>query len=285
MDSLVISLTTIHSRIHKIHHVVDSLLKQESDLAFKVCLFVSEEAYLLDHGVSELPEKLLLLQKAHGEQFEIIYTENIGPYRKFLPILKDFFEDRIDFKYLVTVDDDTVYPPSWLNNLVRACEIHDCVVAYRGRKISCDEEKIHRYKKWSHSNSAILKPSLKTVGTGKDGIIYKPEYFHPDVIDIDSALKVCSHADDLWLKMHTSINGVATVLLSESLSAAFTDLGTEDENTLYRKINKFGGNDRAVENLIAYFLTRYDLNLLDVFNCRLSSSSTWRSKTFLNSYL
>ncbi|WP_166638703.1 glycosyltransferase [Paraglaciecola marina] len=284
MSNLIISLTTIHSRIDKIHHVIESLLVQESPIPFKVCLFLSHEPYLLDEGVAAIPEELQQLCNENKEQLEIIYTKNIGPYRKFLPILKRYFADEIELTYLVTVDDDTVYPQHWLSTLVEACEQQKCVVAYRGRKISCDENAIHRYKKWTHSDDSVLIPDLKIVGTGKDGIIYKPEYFHPDVIDIENALKVCNHADDLWLKMHTTVNGVPSVLLSESLSSAFQDLGEEDENTLYRKINKFGGNDRAMENLTKYFLARYDLNILDIFNQNLSSSSTWLGKKFINSY-
>ncbi len=284
MNELIISLTTIHSRIEKIHHVIESLLAQETDVTFKVCLFISREPYLLDEGIPTIPVQLSELEATSEGRFSVEYTENIGPYRKFMPILKDYFKDKIDFSYLVTVDDDTVYPTTWLQGLVDACKAKDCVVAYRGRKISCDESSIHRYRKWTHSDSSVLEPDIKTVGTGKDGIIYKPEYFHPDVIDIDSALRECNHADDLWLKLHTAINGVPSVLLSSSLSDAFKDLGEDDDNTLYRKINKFGGNDKAMSNLKAYFLNRYQLNVLDVFNLNLSDSSTWFSKKFMNSY-
>ena len=84
--------------------------------------------------------------------------------------------------------------------------------------------------------------------------------------------------------MHTAINGVPSVLLSSSLSDAFKDLGEDDENTLYRKINKFGGNDKAMNNLKLYFLRRYRLNVLDVLNLNLSKSSTWLGSAFLNSY-
>ena len=284
MNQIIISLTTIHSRIEKVHHVIESLLAQETNFSFKVCLFISEEPYLLDEGVKSPPQALLSLQSENPESFSINYTENIGPYRKFLPILRDYFADKLEFEYLVTVDDDTVYPPYWLNGLIEGSLKYNCVVAYRGRVLSCDENNIHSYKKWSHSSTSVLEPNIKTVGTGKDGIIYKPEYFHPDVIDIDSALRECNHADDLWLKMHTAINGVPSVLLSSSLSDAFKDLGEDDENTLYRKINKFGGNDKAMNNLKLYFLRRYRLNVLDVLNLNLSKSSTWLGSAFLISY-
>ncbi|NMH60191.1 glycosyltransferase [Alteromonas ponticola] len=284
MSSLIISLTTIHSRVDKIHLVIESLLNQQTSIDFEVRLYISDEAYLLDKGINNIPDTLQRVAKNSDGRFNVFYTQNIGPYRKFLPLLKEYFADKIDFTYLVTVDDDTVYPDNWLQGLIEANQKHNCVVAYRGRQLVCDEESVMPYNTWIHSDSTVLQPSLKTVGTGKDGILYRPEYFHPDIVDIEQALAACNHADDLWLKVHTAINGVPSVLLAESLEEAFQDLGEEDDNTLYRKINKFGGNDVAMSNLHRYFLNRYRLNLLDVFNLNLSKSSTWLNPHFLNSY-
>lgn len=284
MSKLIVSLTTIHSRINKLNQVIESLLLQECSIPFEVKLYISKEPYLLDKGIKEIPSELLELKKKNPNKFFITYTENIGPYRKFIPVLNDYFSDRDNFSYFVTVDDDTKYPQAWLEKLVQNAKQLDCVVAYRGRVLSCDGNSIHLYKKWKHSDDSVLVPNIKTVGTGKDGIIYKPEYFHPDVLDITSALKVCNHADDLWLKFHTAVNGVPSVLLASSLQEAFEDIGVEDENTLYRKINKHGGNDRAVQNLIKYFMERYQLNLLDVFNLNVSQSSTWLGEQFINSF-
>lgn len=284
MGKVIISLTTIHSRVEKIHHVITSLLAQNCNIPFEIKLFISKEGYLLDEGISEIPEILKVLERDNDNKFSVNYTENIGPYRKFIPILRDYFLDKDDFTYFVTVDDDTRYPSSWLQTLVDNAKELDCVVAYRGRVLSCDSNTIHRYKKWTHSDETVLKPDIRTVGTGKDGIIYKPEYFHPDVIDVSSALRVCNHADDLWLKFHTAINGVKSVLLASSLKETFEDIGAEDENTLYRKINKHGGNDKAVANLVKYFLERYNLNVLDVFNLNVNRSSTWLGEKFINSF-
>ena len=161
MNQIIISLTTIHSRIEKVHHVIESLLAQETNFSFKVCLFISEEPYLLDEGVKSPPQALLSLQSENPESFSINYTENIGPYRKFLPILRDYFADKLEFEYLVTVDDDTVYPPYWLNGLIEGSLKYNCVVAYRGRVLSCDENNIHSYKKWSHSSTSVLEPNIK----------------------------------------------------------------------------------------------------------------------------
>ena len=284
MNKIIISLTTIHSRVEKIHNVIQSLIEQQCDMPFEIKLFISKEGYLLDKGIVAIPAKLQELADSHSQSFSINYTKNIGPYRKFIPILTDYFLDKDDFSYFVTVDDDTKYPNSWLQTLVDNAERQHCVVAYRGRVLACDENSVHRYSRWKHSDESVLVPDIKTVGTGKDGIIYKPEYFHPDVIDVESALRVCNHADDLWLKFHTAVNGVKSVLLAASLQEAFEDIGSDDENTLYRKINKHGGNDKAVENLVSYFLQRYGLNMLDVFNLNLTKSSTWLGKQFLNSY-
>ena len=114
MYDLIISLTTIHSRVHTIHKVINSLLSQDSSLAFEVRLYISEEPYLLDEGIKHIPSELQKLEENNGNKFRIIKTPNIGPYRKFLPLMKDYYDGVIDFSHFITVDDDTVYPQGWL---------------------------------------------------------------------------------------------------------------------------------------------------------------------------
>ena len=86
------------------------------------------------------------------------------------------------------------------------------------------------------------------------------------MLDLEAALKIAPNADDLWLKYYTTINGVRSVLVSSTLTNSFYDLGRYDDNTLYRKINKDGGNDKVMCSLQNYSMERYSKSYLDFFN-------------------
>ena len=79
MSKVIISLTTIHSRVEKIHHVITSLLTQNCNIPFEIKLFISKEGYLLDEGIPEIPEALRSLENDNNEKFSVNYTENIAP--------------------------------------------------------------------------------------------------------------------------------------------------------------------------------------------------------------
>ncbi|WED24153.1 glycosyltransferase [Vibrio sp. JC009] len=276
-------MTTISSRIDKLDKVIESLICQEIDSEFEVHLHISEESYLLDEGIKQIPQRLKSLE-ADNRNFKIKYVENIGPYRKIIPILKDINKGKLFCDYVVTVDDDTIYPKNWLNELVAKIISLECVVAYRGRRLDInDNGEIKPYRSWKHSSDELLSPDIRTVGTGKDGIIYRPDYFHPNVLNMDEALEACGHADDLWLKVHTAIMGVETVLINQKLRDQFEDIGEEDEQTLYKVFNKNGGNDRAMSNIKNYILIKYGLNLTDVFKFNNKLGSSWFNENFLKS--
>ena len=110
MSKIVISLTTISTRIKTIDKVIDSLLKQvvSKDIEFEVRLYISPEPYMLDEGVTELtPELNKLTEK---ENFHVESVKNIGSYRKFFYTLEALKSKKLQFDYLVTCDDDTIYP-------------------------------------------------------------------------------------------------------------------------------------------------------------------------------
>lgn len=265
MAKAIISLTTISSRISRIYEVINSLLSQKSHVEVEVRLYVSREGFMLDQGIKNIPDTLSILSM-QSNQFKIFFVENSGPYRKIIPVLKDSYLGLIECDYVVTADDDTLYPDYWLQSLVNINNKFDCVVAYRGRRISTNSRGFTPYETWQHSDESLLRPSYNTLGTGKDGILYKPNYFHDDVLDLEAALKIAPNADDLWLKYYTTINGARSVLVSSTLTNSFYDLGRYDDNTLYRKINKDGGNDKVMCSLQNYSMERYSKSYLDFFN-------------------
>jgi hypothetical protein len=223
----------------------------------EVRLYLSETPFLLDAGVSaELTPELRDLQSEHGSRLHIIFTENIGPHRKILPVLKETAElapaQRLR-TLIATADDDTLYPSNWLASLVGAYQQYRCVVGYRGRKARVDNESGEPLPYRSWQTTITSNPSLQNVATGKDGILYCPLHLHPAVLNEAAALKYASKADDLWIKVHSLLAGASTFIIKKDLHQDFDfSAGEEPKDSLWLSYNKQGGNDECLRLLDRY---------------------------------
>ena len=103
---LLVSMTSVSFRIDDAWKSIYSILNG-SLLPSKIYLFLSRTAHLHDKGVSvdSIPENLLVL--AAKGLLNIVYTDNIGPHRKLLPLLASRFND--PNVLIVTIDDDISY--------------------------------------------------------------------------------------------------------------------------------------------------------------------------------
>jgi hypothetical protein len=90
-QAVYVSLTTIHSRIYGIVKTIESIISG-AVLPDHIYIFVSKDPHLLDLGVT--PEFILSESKGKLKEIttnfpwiSVIFTENIGPHRKLLPLL------------------------------------------------------------------------------------------------------------------------------------------------------------------------------------------------------
>lgn len=95
-----VSMTTISIRIDSIYKSV-LILIQGRIVPTHIYLCISEEPFLLDKGITSIPDNLLSLVAA--KYLTIVYTQNIGPHRKLLPVLKRYWGQDV---FIATVDDD-----------------------------------------------------------------------------------------------------------------------------------------------------------------------------------
>jgi len=267
LHHIYVSLTTISARLADVHRVVESLLVQEFEPAhFEVALYLSREPYLLDEGCPALTPELEQLVRDHKGRFAIEYVHNTGPYRKIFPVLDRVYalpQSEFMRSLVVTVDDDTVYPPGWLRGLYAAYLQHDCVIGYRGRAMVVNEGHIAPYRKWS--KIVQENPSVSNVLTGKDGILYSPLHLHPCVRDERAALRVAPKADDLWLKAHALLLGVPAYAIHNSLAHEFPSVRPDQQViSLYQAFNRRGGNDEAIELIDRYVSQRFGKTLVEL---------------------
>lgn len=222
---VIISLTSIPSRLAVLHLTIKSLLDQKISFE-KIILWLHQD----------LQDKLpAALEKLQGERFEIRYCATTEPHRKLVETLK-LYPDRV----IVTCDDDMMYPDDWLARLLESWQhTPDDIVAHRCRKILLESGEIMPYANW-HSEAAGESSPL-TVAVGWGGIIYPPGSLDDRVLDRDTYMRLSPRADDLWYKAMATLKGTAvrksrkpypapiSIIASQSISLRKKNIG-EDLN-------------------------------------------------------
>lgn len=210
---VIVSFTSIPSRLEKVHIVVRCILDQ-SVLPKKIILWLHESMR------TEIPDKLARLQ---GELFEIRYTHLHCSHKKLIHTVKAF-----PGSVIVTCDDDFIYDSKWLENLYyEHLDYPNYVIANHIRTISFDpERKLLPYKKWVykaglHENSPWLLP------IGGKGVLYPPNAFDALYDDEKLFLTLAPKADDLWFKAMEWLNGTPARLSLRPVSEPIPIMGTQ----------------------------------------------------------
>lgn len=216
---IVISLTTIESRLNKVHITLRSIMNQ-SVKPEKIVIWVTE------NDRHKIPESLLILT---GELLEIKFTSHTSSHKKLTPSL-EIFPDKV----IVTCDDDLIYEKTWLENLYNShLKYPKDIICNRARVITADENKITLdYKFWKYTTE---KTSLNHLAIGEGGILYPPNALNSKISDYELALKLCPKSDDLWFKAMALLNNT-NVRLAERLSKQFIPIPGTQKISL-KKIN------------------------------------------------
>jgi hypothetical protein len=192
--NVVVSLTSIPSRLGVVNLTIRSLLSQEH-LPGKIILWLHHELK------NQIPKTLSALE---GKIFEIRFAELDCEHGKLLSSLECFPEDCI-----VTCDDDCMYEKNWLKNLLDTHTLYPKdVIASQCRQISYDESgEILSCKNWTHTHE---RGSNKDhfLALGYAGVLYPPHCLMDDATNQELFLKLAPRADDLWFKAMSLLNGV-----------------------------------------------------------------------------
>jgi hypothetical protein len=278
-----VTLTAISGRLASLPAVLDSL-RQQTFRPERVHLHLSREPHLLDQGVAE-DEPLLQEITADG-WVQLHWVPNLGPYRKIVPFLQasgygpgdgQDAQPGEESDLFITVDDDTLYPPRFIEYLVRNYARHRCVVAHRGRRIRLAEDRVagegrsSPFRAYAQWHDGVREPRLANLPTGQSGVLYRRSWF-PQDLELEAALALAPSHDDLWLRWLTARQGVEAVILQPNAAAKTNELAfpaaspepIAQEQTLWHQYNgPDGGNDEAVQAVQAYWQARgFDLAAL-----------------------
>lgn len=241
---LIVSLTTIPSRLNLVHFSVESILAQ-TVLPEKIVLYITSNINEYDLPVN--------LKNLEGRGLDIKFIDDVGPHTKLIYALKDF-----GGKSIVTVDDDVIYPINMLQSLYEQHKkFPKAIIANWARELSFDsfgevngirsgrlltpillENEIEQAKKFEPT------PNLLGFPYGTGGVLYPAGSLHKKVFDIQAFKRLCPKEDDIWFKAMSILNKTPVVTTNLGINPQHHCL-TGTQNVALRHDNHGNGENEA----------------------------------------
>lgn len=195
-NRIIVSLTSYGERAYNVYLTIVSLMHQ-SCKANNIILWLADNEFNKDN----LPVTLINLI---GYGLEVRFCKDIKSYKKLIPTLKEYPNDVI-----ITVDDDIIYPYTFLENFIKEHNAHPKDVLFtRGHKIKVNYalNKIQPYRSWEWNICDYDNASILLLPTGCGGVLYPPKCFCSDIFNEDYFSELAPTADDIWFKTMTTLN-------------------------------------------------------------------------------
>jgi hypothetical protein len=249
---VIVSVTTTKARLKFFFYAFQSLRKQKYN-NFRLVINLSSEPYLLDEGISTIPDWL------KDDKTIIRFIKNNGPYRKLIPLINEISEEDI----IVTADDDVLYSEDWLEKIVeRAFLYPNFIVCGRARHIK--KNIIGRFQ--NYSNWPIVSErttGLSLIPIGCSGVAYRINLLDLKFLNDDAFAKCAPTADDIWFRL-ASIRKNTKVYVDPEIdnenSYIQHTMGLEQIN-LHRPNKRRPFYERAIIRLITEFNNYFGISL------------------------
>jgi hypothetical protein len=187
---VIVGVTTTKARLDLFFYSFQSLRRQSLS-SFRIVVSLSREPYLFDEGIDAVPDWMA------GENVQVDFVQNSGPYRKLLPQIARMDDDDM----LVTADDDIIYSEHWLKRLVSSAQENpDCIVCCRARNVM--KNLLGRYQNYSHWDVCLTPQRgpnlLPTCGAGA---VFRKRLLDLRFLSDEAYLKIAPTADDIWYRI------------------------------------------------------------------------------------
>ncbi len=185
---LIISLTSYAPRFKTLPLVLDSIQKQ-SIKADKIELWIEE------NDKNNLDTNLLKFKNINIRFCE----DDLFSYKKIIPAYRENSD-----RYIVTFDDDIIYPKDSLECLInKSKDFPNDVIANRVHKIKLNNNSPDKYNNWNHN---YKKSDNYIFLTGAGGVLYSPNCFYKDFLNVELLKRICPTNDDIWLNWMIKLN-------------------------------------------------------------------------------
>jgi hypothetical protein len=247
-NELIVTLTTIPSRIDNIWITLESIFRQ-SYKPDRIILWLSNEEF----GDITLPNSLLELKE---KGLEISYCENIRSHNKYYHTVVNNPNATI-----VTVDDDIIYTENMIANLIQMHqEFPHAVCSNMTHLVTFNNGKLIPYVKWEPTYKKIVKPTHKLIQLGVCGVLYPPKVLPETCFDKELIKQLSFGSDDVWLNTMCLINNTP-IVTNKTFNKYFLTISGSQKVSLL-SINSFQGRKDKILNAVhTYFkITERDFN-------------------------
>lgn len=235
---VIVSLTSIPSRLHTLHLTIRSILHQDARPK-KIILWLHNS---LQNGI---PKNLRLLE---SDLFQINYSNLSCSHRKLIHTLELYPQDII-----ITCDDDMMYRSNWLRLLyLEHLEKPNYIVGNQTRYIRYSKNgELLPYKEWVYKGDEPFNPKA-VIPIGAEGVLYPPNKLSHQTTNSELFLKLTPKADDLWFKAMAILEGTNAVLAENRAKTPIPIIGSQKYSL---KKSNIGGDKNRIQwlALTAYF--------------------------------
>ncbi len=186
VSEVPVSLTSWRPRLPDLPLVLLTLILQKTRPGHIYLWLTSEDRKLLDENVERLFEPYGVVVRE---------TEDYKCHKKWLPMMA---LDNGCGRFAIC-DDDIIYPPEWFSSLLSE-DRDDAYVGTRGHLVEYDAEgKTIPYARWRKMVGHSGRTSMNLLLTGCGGALIHKERIPSPFREVDSIMKYCPGADDIWL--------------------------------------------------------------------------------------
>lgn len=232
-DGPVVSLTTYGRRTRLVHLAIESIARGSTKPG-RLILWLDESEYLDNPtpGLRRLMKRGLELKR----------TPNWGPHKKYFPYVMSVESHSTS---LVTADDDTLYPITWLRALLDGHgSVPDAIVACRAHRIEFEGDSIAPYASWTRAAARTV--SARNFGVGVGGILYPPRFLDAVRDRGEGFTEVAPFADDVWLHATAIRDGRVIAFVDTVRESDFLPVRGSRTRGLFSTNIDSGGNDRQI---------------------------------------
>ena len=252
-SDIVVSLTTHGKRLSESAPFAIYSLFTQTVLPNRIVLCINQELW----NENNLPPLIKRLQKSG---LEVVFCKDVRSHTKLLPALAKYPNNPI-----ITVDDDMLYEPHMIEELVRAYQDSDKHTVYCRQGVYPKKKngKFLPYMEWDDSPHLLDSVQNKLTNCvspyGVYGVLYPPHIFDEEIFREDIFLKLAPHTDDIWFWIQEVRCGIKAEVVrpsrqQEDKSVSFLEYLEENESSALYFQNCFGGrNDKEMYALLDYY--------------------------------
>ena len=238
-DDIVVSLTSWEKRLHVLPLALYCLVHQSVWPA-------RLEVWLTEEDLARLDDEVRVLFSTYGVEFRT--CEDYRSHKKWLPAVREH-----EKRYVITADDDVLYPHHWLRWLLRDFDPRGKFsVAHVCHEVTFDESgNINHYGDFNRKVEKRGRVSYAFIGVGYGGQVLHRDWIPEPFLNVNRIMKVSPRSDDVWLACALKSAGIPT--RQSRVYVPLLEVGGTYENSLQQYNSKMGMKPVQFEETIDTF--------------------------------